>query len=62
MILDKPVKDLAETDLQDHVTNQIPEGVTIEYKEKLLLDKPDDKKEFLRDITAFANTRDRKRG
>lgn len=57
MALDKPITDVTETDLQNLITNQIPEGTTIEYKATLSLDKPEEKKEFVRDIAAFANTR-----
>jgi hypothetical protein len=34
-----------------------PEGPTLEYKEFLSLDTAEERKEFLRDLTAFANTR-----
>ena len=45
MSLDKPLK--TEADLQGLISNQIPEGVTLDYKEILSLDKPSDKKEFV---------------
>jgi hypothetical protein len=57
MDLNRPVTDIVKTNLDDLVTGQVPEGITLEYKESLSLDKPEDKKEFVRDITAFANTR-----
>lgn len=57
MALDISVNNIAKTHLDDLITDQIPEDITLEYKESLSLDKPEDKREFVRDITAFANTR-----
>jgi hypothetical protein len=57
MTLERPIDNVSRADLDGLVRNQIPESMTLEYKESLLLDKPDERKEFLRDITAFANTR-----
>jgi len=57
MALDRPITDITKTDLHDLIDVEVPEGITLEYKESLSLDKPEDKKEFVRDITAFANTR-----
>lgn len=42
-------------DFQDLITNQVPESKTLEYKSILKLDKDADKKEFLYDISSFAN-------
>ncbi len=57
MALDKPLSRIAKPDLDGLMANQIPESVTLEYKESIPLSKPEEKKEFVRDITAFANTR-----
>lgn len=57
MILERRINDITKADLDDLIHNQILEGTTLEYKESLSLDKPEERKEFLRDITAFANTR-----
>jgi len=57
MALDGPINKISKTDLDDLITRLTPEGTTLEYKKSLSLDKPKDKKEFVRDITAFANTR-----
>jgi hypothetical protein len=57
MALDRPITDIVKTDLDNLIADQVPEGITLEYKESLSLYKPEEKKEFVRDITAFANTR-----
>ncbi|MHC4519300.1 MAG: AlbA family DNA-binding domain-containing protein [Planctomycetota bacterium] len=57
MALERPLDELTEADLQDLVTNEVPEGIMLEYKEVLSLEKKEERKEFLRDVPAFANTR-----
>jgi len=44
-----------ENDLQELVDNQIPESKTIDYKESLTGNSDSDKKEFLADVSSFAN-------
>lgn len=44
-----------ENDLQELVDNQIPESKTIDYKESLTGNSDLDKKEFLADVSSFAN-------
>ena len=44
-----------ENDLQELVDNQIPESKTIDYKESLTDNSDSDKKEFLADVSSFAN-------
>jgi hypothetical protein len=56
MGLNRPIGDVTKADLDALIDNQIPESTTLEYKESLPLDKPEEKKEFVRDISAFANT------
>ena len=46
----------SESDLQELITNQIAEGKNIEYKSLLKIDSDEDKKEFLADVSSFANT------
>jgi hypothetical protein len=55
MWLDKPIESITETDLQDLVTNEVAEGKTIEYKKSLPDDKDKSKKDFLADVSSFAN-------
>lgn len=43
-------------DIQDLVTNQVREGKNLEYKRVLAATTGDEKKEFLADISSFANT------
>jgi hypothetical protein len=57
MTLDKPINNITRADLDGLITDQILESATLDYKESLSLDKPEERKEFVRDITAFANTR-----
>ncbi len=44
-----------ENDLQALVDNQVPESKTIDYKESLPSNSDSDKKEFLADVSSFAN-------
>lgn len=52
---DKPFDDVTEADLLSLVENQVAERKTIEYKRELPSNTDDAKKEFLADITSFAN-------
>jgi len=56
MILDKPLSDITEEDLNFLVSEKISEGKNIDYKLELYSNSPKDKKEFLADITSFANS------
>ncbi|MFH1010385.1 MAG: ATP-binding protein [bacterium] len=51
----KPLESVKESDLQDLVENRVSEGRTLEYKECLPEDNRDAKKEFLFDVSSFAN-------
>jgi len=44
-----------ENDLQELVDNQVPESKTIDYKESLTGNSDSEKKEFLADVSSFAN-------
>ena len=55
MALNKSLEFIDEGDLQELIDNQVPEGKTIEYKEVLPGNSDGDKKEFLADISSFAN-------
>ena len=54
-IRDKPFDTLRESDLQILVDNQVAERRSIEYKERLPGNSDSEKKEFLADISSFAN-------
>jgi len=54
-ISSKPFELLDESDLQSLVSNQRLENKTIEYKESLPDNSDSDKKEFLAEISSFAN-------
>ncbi len=51
----KPVDALDENDLQALVDSKVSERKTIEYKSALPSDKDNEKKEFLADVSSFAN-------
>jgi hypothetical protein len=46
---------ISPKDVEFLVKNEVPEGRTLDYKEQLDIGTGDEKKEFLRDITSFAN-------
>ena len=51
----KPLEAICEDDLQALIENQVAEGKMIEYKESLPGASTNDKKEFLADVSSFAN-------
>src|SRR6266566_793857 len=55
MAVNKPLDSIEESDLQQLIDNQVPEGKTIEYKDVLPGNSDGDKKEFLADVSSFAN-------
>jgi hypothetical protein len=52
----RAIEDITEQVLQSLIDDEGTEGKSIDYKLELNLEKGDDKKEFLADITSFANT------
>ncbi|HLX56145.1 MAG TPA: ATP-binding protein [Ktedonobacteraceae bacterium] len=55
MIFTKPLNALQEEDLQTLIESQTPEGKSVEYKRELPGGTDSDKKEFLADVSSFAN-------
>lgn len=55
-MINKRVEEIKESDLQGLIDNKVIEGKTIEYKRELPNKSDSDKKEFLADITSFANS------
>ncbi|MBI4830971.1 MAG: ATP-binding protein [Candidatus Lindowbacteria bacterium] len=55
MALERDLGSLQEYDLQELVQNKVPEGKNIEYKRMLPANSDDNKKEFLADVSSFAN-------
>jgi Putative DNA-binding domain len=49
-------ENLCDADLQVLLENETPEGIIIEYKRKLYGSTDSEKKEFLKDVSSFANT------
>jgi Schlafen, AlbA_2 len=54
--LDKPIEQVAEADLQDLIENKVSERKTVEYKQALSGGSDKERKEFLADVSSFANT------
>jgi len=54
-MIQKTFDDVQLKEIQDLVTNQVPENKSLEYKAIVKLEKDADKKEFLYDISSFAN-------
>lgn len=52
---DKPANRITADDIQALITNRIPEGRDLEYKEALPGGSDSEKKEFLADVSSFAN-------
>src|SRR6266446_2080059 len=55
MALNKSLTDIDESDLQALVDAQVAERKTIEYKQALPGGTDDNKREFLADVSSFAN-------
>ncbi len=55
-ILGKKPSELNLSDIDRIIESQIPESKTLDYKAELKIDKGDDRKEFLADISALINT------
>ncbi|AKB32419.1 Divergent AAA domain protein [Methanosarcina siciliae HI350] len=54
-MIPKALNQITEQDLQSLVDNGVLEGKTIEYKQVLKLDTYEEKREFLADVSSFAN-------
>lgn len=55
-MINRRIEDITAPDLQALIDNKVLEGKTIEYKRELPNNSDSDKKEFLADITSFANS------
>jgi hypothetical protein len=55
-LFNKPLAEVSQQDIQDLKDNRIPESRTLDYKRDLYSPNDDGKREFLKDVTAFANT------
>lgn len=51
------LSDLTPQNIQDLVTNSVPEGRSLDYKQALIGGTDEDKKEFLADVASFATAR-----
>lgn len=55
-MINKKIKDITIEDIKLLVENSVCESKTLDYKKELHLDSDSDKKEFLADISSFANS------
>ncbi|MBI5679362.1 MAG: ATP-binding protein [Methanobacterium sp.] len=55
-MIDKDINQITEEDLNSLKEDEVPEGKKLDYKEILPGNSQDNKKEFLKDVSAFANT------
>jgi hypothetical protein len=55
-MISKRLEEISEADLDHLLANSVSEGKTIEYKRALPDNSDGDKKEFLADVSSFANT------
>lgn len=55
MVFEKNLEEIDEEDLQSLIENRVLENKKLEYKQEIHLDTRDQKKEFLADISSFAN-------
>jgi Divergent AAA domain. len=54
-MINKRFDQIDKKDIEDLILNEVPEGRNLDYKQDLLLGKDEDKKEFLADVSSFAN-------
>ena len=55
MSLEKPIEEVVEADLRSLIENQVSERKTVEYKRDLAWNPDEKRKEFLADVSSFAN-------
>lgn len=55
-MIQKNIKEIIEADLQSLIDNAVAEKKTMEYKQSLGIGPDSDRKEFLADVSSFANT------
>lgn len=55
MLFNKPLENVSEDDLKVLIANEVSEGKAIEYKQAAIGNDRDNKKEFLADVSSFAN-------
>ncbi len=55
-MINKPLEQITIADINELKENSVAEGKSIEYKEKIKVKTDSEKKEFLADVSSFANT------
>ncbi|MFC1492299.1 helix-turn-helix domain-containing protein [Nitrospinota bacterium] len=54
-MIPRPLEEIEQVDLQNLIDTEVREGTTIDYKREISLDTGDEKREFLADVSSFAN-------
>lgn len=55
-MIPKPIDQITKEDIESLVTAKVPESRTLEYKAQIAVNTTDEKREFLCDLSSFANT------
>lgn len=55
-VINKHITEICIRDLQMLIDNEVGEGKSLEYKSELNIGSGDERKEFLADISSFANS------
>ena len=56
MLFDKKIENINIEDIESLIENSVCENKNLDYKRELHIDTDSDKKEFLADISSFANS------
>ena len=54
-MINRNIDDISFTDIEELIKNEVGESKCLEYKSELLIDTHDNRREFLSDISSFAN-------
>lgn len=55
-MINKSINQITIDDFKDLIEHSVPESRTLEYKSEMKIQKGDDRKEFLADVSSFANS------
>ena len=57
VMFDKPFEQITYSVIEQFVQEKWPEGKSVDYKRDIYGNRDEDKKELLKDVSSFANTR-----